>query len=181
MSGYSAAFNPGAFGPVFGPLLAIERTPALGPGRPEESQRGALEQAAKSGFGHLKISRPDAAAAVMAGMWLLFDFLDESHELSQSLSDEWGAYWHGIMHRREPDPGNATYWFRRIGENHFQASLRAAALDVGYAYRDPFQFVKDCEQYRGTGGEQERRLVAVQLAEIRLLLRRHFEAAIAER
>ena len=28
-----------------------------------------------------------------------------------------GEFWHAILHRQEPDPGNAAYWFRRVGQH----------------------------------------------------------------
>jgi hypothetical protein len=161
--------------------LEIDRIPELGPGRPEESQRPALETAARDGFAHTEVRQPMAAKAFMAGLWLLFDFLDESHEISQSLPDEWGAYWHGIMHRREPDPANAACWFRRVRSNPIEASLKAAAAEVGYDYRDPMEFIQDCERHRGRGGDQERRLKEAQLAEFRLLLKHHFGLAVNSR
>ena len=56
-----------------------------------------------------------------AGMLLLWDHLDESHEISQTMegrgSPRTADYWHGIMHRREPDAGNASYWFQRVGRH----------------------------------------------------------------
>lgn len=56
-----------------------------------------------------------------SGILLLWDFLDESHEISQSMEGRGNPrtadYWHGIMHRREPDAGNAAYWFRRVGKH----------------------------------------------------------------
>ena len=181
MSGIPPTFDPRGFGPVLGPLLAIDRQPELGPGSPDESHRIALETAARDGFARLEIRQPMAAKAFAAGLWLLFDFLDESHEISQSLPDEWGAYWHGIMHRREPDPGNAAYWFRRVRSNPIESSLKVAARDIGYDYRNPFEFIQDCERHRGHGGEQERRLKATQLAEICLLLKHHFALAAGTR
>ena len=48
-----------------------------------------------------------------AGLWLYVDDLDRSHTVSQSLEDATGAYWHGIMHRREGDFSNSHYWMRR--------------------------------------------------------------------
>lgn len=69
------------------------------------------------------------AVAVRAGLLLWHDFLDESHELSQSIEGQGthrtGDYWHAIMHRREPDYGNAKYWFRRVGTHPVFESLAA--------------------------------------------------------
>ncbi len=54
-----------------------------------------------------------APPAIAAGLLLYTDDLDESHKVSQCLSTELGALWHGIMHRREADFSNAGYWFRQ--------------------------------------------------------------------
>ncbi|GIW93318.1 MAG: hypothetical protein KatS3mg110_1359 [Pirellulaceae bacterium] len=58
-----------------------------------------------------------ASRACLAGLWLLHNYLDQSHTLSQAIADSNGSFWHGIMHRREPDYGNAKYWFRRVGSH----------------------------------------------------------------
>jgi hypothetical protein len=66
-----------------------------------------------------------------AGLLLIHDFWDESHEAAQRADDlgerGFSAYWHAIAHRREPDPGNAGYWFRRIGNHPIFPRLAAYA------------------------------------------------------
>ena len=56
-----------------------------------------------------------------AGLLQMHDFWDASHNAAQRADDlgesEFSAYWHGIAHRREPDAGNAGYWFRRVGQH----------------------------------------------------------------
>ncbi|MDP1797267.1 MAG: hypothetical protein Q8K78_07285 [Planctomycetaceae bacterium] len=67
--------------------------------------------------------------AVAAGLHLLYDDLDGSHALSQTIEGRGknrnGDYWHAIMHRREPDYGNSQYWFRRVGPHPVFAELPA--------------------------------------------------------
>ena len=56
-----------------------------------------------------------------AGLLQIHDFWDASHDAAQRADDlgerDFSAYWHGITHRREPDAGNAAYWFRRVGKH----------------------------------------------------------------
>ena len=65
-------------------------------------------------------SRPDAKA-VKAGLLCIHDYLEESHQYSQSVQHDGrhraGDYWHHIMHRREPDYSNAKYWSRAVGHH----------------------------------------------------------------
>ncbi len=66
-----------------------------------------------------------------AGLLLIHDFWDASHEAAQEADDlgerDFSAYWHGIAHRREPDAGNANYWFRRVGRHPVFSSLAEEA------------------------------------------------------
>ena len=79
-----------------------------------------------------------SSRCVEAGLLLLNDYLDESHEISQTMEGKGnprtGDYWHGIMHRREPDAGNASYWFRRVGSHpaldHLGSQLIAWMRDL---------------------------------------------------
>jgi hypothetical protein len=59
------------------------------------------------------VRSPNDAKAALAGLWLWHDWLDRSHEISQSVATPTGSYWHAIMHRREGDFSNAKYWYAR--------------------------------------------------------------------
>ena len=72
------------------------------------------------------------ASCCRSALWLLHDYLDESHQISQSVETTTGSYWHGIMHRREPDFSNAAYWFRRVGPHPVFTDLVTAARNLAH-------------------------------------------------
>jgi hypothetical protein len=153
-------------------LWAIERLPELGPGSPNESARPALAALTpETAFPVVKDR--EATQACISGLWLYHDFLDQSHTISQDLPSWIGSYWHGILHRREPDASNAKYWFRRVEPNAVYESLAAEAPGLGIALKggkwDPFAFVDQCERERGRGSEEEMTCRRVQLREMQLL------------
>jgi hypothetical protein len=122
-------------------------------------------------------AHPEAA---MSGLWLYFSCLDRSHELSQSIASAEGSFWHGIMHRQEPDPGNSAYWFRRVGRHAVFPALAEQArailaahpglsLPIGGGW-DPFAFIDFCEQARRQpGSDREKAALEIQRAEWQLL------------
>jgi hypothetical protein len=101
------------------------------PGRSLNWLHSHLQDFSLAGF-HSKVTSPPDAIALKAGLFQIHDYLDASHELSQSIEGQGrradGDYWHAIMHRREPDYSNAKYWFRHVGSHPIFAAL-AEAVD----------------------------------------------------
>lgn len=123
------------------------------------------------------------AQAVRAGLLLVADAWHEAHEVAQELTTVEGSYWHGIVHRREPDAGNAEYWFRRVGTHPVIDGLgrwdRGSPLPVTQALAtliplgtwDPFAFIDACVEHADSGSSDlHSALVSLQAREIRLLL-----------
>ena len=147
-------------------LLAGDRLNDLGPGSPNLAAKATLEAVASQ---MAKAGNRDFAAACMAGLWLLHDFHDQSHAISQDLDTREGSYWHAILHRREPEAWNSKYWFRRIGSHPVVGLLIAQAPALGYQFTSPPDFVDFCERVRGTGMPEENLAQRVQRLEWRLL------------
>lgn len=169
-------FDPTAYGPVIAGLLAVSRLPDLGPGTPDPAVADALRRFDP----HRDLGTvvdPDAARACLAGLWLYFDYLDESHAVSQELHTPEGSFWHAVMHRREPDAFNAKYWWRRVGRHPVLDRLRAAAGDGRYT--TPEAFVDECERVRGTNTPAEEAARRVQLVEWCLLFDHCYRGAVA--
>jgi hypothetical protein len=167
-------FDPGAYGPVVAELLQEQRLQPLGPGTPNEAIRPKLAALTpERALAPHAIRDHSMAEACLAALWLYHDFLDESHTISQGIDTPTGGYWHGIMHRREPDPSNAAYWFRRVGEHSLFETLakeaRNLGLRVGSDRWNAFDFIDLCEKHRGTGTPEEMLLRHVQRREWELL------------
>lgn len=93
----------------------------------------------------------DAIALCTSGLWLLAGDLERSHTISQDHDSAEGSFWHGIMHRREGDFGNAKYWFRRVGRHPVFAQIARQAADLPPSLLDgdaldPLAFVDACQQ-----------------------------------
>ena len=128
--------------PFLPDLVDSERINALGPGAPHEALRPKLATLTlETIFPGQRIFDPDAARCCLAGLCLLHDFLDESHNISQEIETADGSYWHGILHRREPDYGNAKYWFRRVGQHPVFEPLAQAARELALAEKKPLPAV----------------------------------------
>jgi hypothetical protein len=166
-------FNPSDYGAEVQSILSLdgngERAMPLANGPPVRAGIDAIAQhSAEDLF-------PDAFSpqAALSGLYLYFCAYDQSHAISQDIGTAEGSFWHGIMHRQEPDPENAAYWFRRVGQHPLFPRLRDRAEELGLPMKnawDPFRFIDFCERARQMPGSTDEQLAkAVQLAEWQLL------------
>src|SRR3954468_2156445 len=98
-------------------LLESPSLPDLGPGpRAGITPLSELNHELDQILPRLKLpSRNQQLTRALILLW--HDSLDAAHGLAQDIEGPDGAFVHGIMHRREPDFGNAAYWFRRVGQH----------------------------------------------------------------
>ncbi len=174
-------FDPSQYGPEVAELLALRgdgRTPfALVLNESPSPEIVSRVEAVSTRRLFQGASAPEAA---MAGLWLYFGAFDRSHSVAQDIPTPEGSYWHGILHRHEPDPGNAGYWFRRVGQHSIFPQLwdaarliiqtRKANFTPGERW-DPFAFIEFYEQGRRSTEQSAARdaVSAIALAEWQLL------------
>lgn len=169
----------------FAALIEVSDPPALGPDpRPGRLSIEKLDRLLSAAVAmDPPIGRNEQS--LVRGLLLLWhDHLDEAHAVAQEMDSSEGSYLHGIMHRREPDYGNAKYWFRRAGNLPIFSALAARAASASPEIRetvaasgrwDPLAFVDACARANalGPGSELYQSVQAIQSAEFQLLLE-HF-------
>lgn len=174
--------------PNFARLLQTAELPELGPGpraavRPAAELNRELDRELSD-----SALKAETADLVRALVLLWHDHLEPAHVLAQAVSNRDGSYVHAILHRREPDYGNAKYWFRRVGAHSCYDLLAARAAGLlrepaaeALARKilprgqwDAFAFVDACEaavqQPGASGGNAARCPREVQALEFRVLL-----------
>jgi len=137
-------------------LLATPEPPELGPGtRVGVQGQSVLNSKLEECF--QKPGLPGANRELIRALILLWhDHIEAAHGISQEIDNADGAFIHGIVHRREPDYGNAKYWFRRAHRHGAYAEIAERArtfLDAALMKKlmpnghwDPLAFVDCCEE-----------------------------------
>ena len=167
-------------------LLATAEPPELGPvARAGVQAEAPLQRQFDDILSRSKI--PEERQQLIRALILLWhDHLEAAHVIAQTIDNADGAFVHGIMHRREPDYGNAKYWFRRVGNHPAFAPmakrvtvlldakaqpvlLRRLALNGEW---DAFAFIDLCEEAanRKTGDTAVSLLREIQRIETEALL-----------
>ena len=172
-------FDPDTYGSAFAEIISLATLMPLDDGEPNEITRSRLNDLAiEKAFAGSRVADTNMADCCLAGVWLLHNFLDESHTISQRIATPSGSFWHGIMHRREGDFSNAKYWFDRSGDHPVFSALTAADGSPWDAHR----FVDASQRaLRSRDAEQIAALRDLQHREWQSLFNFCYQAATGER
>ena len=167
-------------------LMATPEPPELGPGpRNGVHPEAALQKALDEHFRGKNLAS-EGEQLVRALILLWHDHLNAAHVIAQDVANADGAFVHGIVHRREPDYGNAGYWFHRVGKHPAFADSGGKRGDTGWIEGrcgfagesdpkgnwDPVGMISACEHAARTGGQdnQTHTLREVQRVETETLI-----------
>lgn len=147
-------------------LFATATLPSLGSEAREGVKSSTLLRKEITGVADA-IELTSRTRQLLLGSALLWhDHFDEAHTIVQAIHSADGSLLHGILHRREPDYGNAKYWFHRVGAHPSFPALAAAVsnlmgnnpvairfkLVVGGAWQ-PMAFIDACESVAERGDQ----------------------------
>lgn len=76
------------------------------------------------------VKSKEHADAMLGGLWLWHDALDECHRIVQDIASPTGSFWHAIMHRREGDFSNSKYWYRRCASHQVVRMMGSVASSL---------------------------------------------------
>jgi hypothetical protein len=138
-------------------LFDTSLPPDLGPGpRPGVKSEAELRKCLDKLFGNSN-AQAEQWQLIVALVLLWHDHLDAAHEIAQSIANPTGSFVHGLVHRREPDYGNAAYWFRRVGKHPAFGEIASRAITalegqadltrklIPRGEWDSFAFITACE------------------------------------
>jgi hypothetical protein len=171
----------------FQALLQTDDLPSLGPQK-RLSRKSILDldKAFNVFFRSTKLPKQNQEL-VRALVLLWNDHLDEAHRISQDIETPDAAFVHAITHRREPDYGNAKYWFHRVGQHPAFPTIAERAVaaaktaaekkvatkivgDLNQPEWDACAFVDACERARSTSPLDQNFLKRLQEIESQVLL-----------
>ena len=168
------SFDPHIYGDAVASILHLDGDgerpmPLAAAGGGDGRARRLIREAGVAGL----FPESRAPGAALAGLYLYFGCWTQAHETAQDIATAEGSYWHAIVHRQEPDAGNAAWWFGQTGAHPIFPALREAAAQIGFdpgpRWR-PEAFIDLCERARrNPGSDLERQALEVQRAEWQLL------------
>lgn len=178
--------DPSLWGPEAKRIVDLSNLPPIGPDGPTPNKQIPPATLQQKLFAHTPTNNSLAQLAFTAGILLWQNELEASHEVSQNLHQCEGSFWHGIMHRREPDYSNAKYWFAKVGKHPVyeellswtQTNLPETATWLGLSQTwDANLLVDGCRQAAKTSHQHHASLQLICAAEALLLLDHCYQQA----
>ena len=74
---------------------------------------------------------PEGLSPLLIALW--YDGKNDwerSHDIAQDIHTNDGSWIHAYLHRKEGDPGNAAYWYRKAGKQVPTVSLEKEWEDI---------------------------------------------------